>query len=83
MTSSITVADTVLADHPAIEELSKQFLDEMRETELKVVTGYTLADAIREGSSVTEQAIGGYRKGDQVCALSAAVIAAKARGFLA
>lgn len=42
---------------------------------------YTLADAIREGSSVTDKA-DGWGDGDKACALHAAVIAAQARGYM-
>ena len=42
---------------------------------------YTLADAIREGSSVTDKA-NGWGDGAEACALHAAVIAAKARGYM-
>lgn len=69
---------TVIDNHPAIDTLKA----ELALIEEKVVTGYTLADAIREGSSVTEQAVGSYRSGDNVCALSAGLIAAKARGYV-
>ena len=41
---------------------------------------YSLADAIREGSSITSQACG-WGDGESACALTAAVIAAKARGY--
>lgn len=58
--------------------------DELRavlsEIEMDVLTNYTLADAIREGSSVTEQT-GGWGNGETACALTAAVVAAKARGY--
>lgn len=49
---------------------------------MSVLTGYTLADAIREGSSVTEQEVGGWGNGARACALTAAVISAKARGYI-
>lgn len=42
---------------------------------------YRLSDAIREGSTVTEKA-DGWGDGVQACALHAAVISAKARGFI-
>lgn len=51
------------------------------EIELGVLTRYTLADAIREGSTVTRQAYG-WGSGEQACALSAAYLAAKARGYV-
>lgn len=69
---------TIVDNHPAIETLKA----ELALIEEKVVTGYTLADAIREGSSVTDQAVGTFRAGHNVCALSAGLIAAKARGYV-
>jgi len=51
------------------------------EIELDVLTSYTLADAIREGGRVTDQAVGTWGAGDNACAMSAAVIAAEARGY--
>lgn len=42
---------------------------------------YTLADAIREGAQFTEQAHG-WGDGDKACALHAAALAAKARGYV-
>ena len=60
-------------------------IDELRQTlndiELEVTTNYTLADAIREGSTVTTQ-IYNWGDGETACALSAAVMAAKARGYI-
>jgi hypothetical protein len=61
---------------PAIEKMA----EELALIEEKVVTGYTLADAIREGSSVTTQEYG-WGHGENACALSAGCIAAKARGY--
>lgn len=59
--------------------------DELRATideiGMQVLTGYTLADAIREGSKVSDQAYT-WGTGDTACALTAAVIAARARGFV-
>lgn len=49
--------------------------------EEKVLTGYTLADAIREGASVTRQACGSFGSQGEACALTAAAIAAQARGY--
>lgn len=62
-------------------ELSTVLQDELGEIEMKVLTGYTLADAIREGCKVSDQAYS-WGNGDNACALSAAVIAATARGFI-
>lgn len=42
----------------------------------------TLADLMREGASVTDQAIGAWtRPSGETCALSAAMLAARARGL--
>lgn len=59
-----------------VEELSKV----LGTIELEVTTRYTIADAIREGSKVTTQEYG-WGSGDTACALSAAHLAARARGF--
>lgn len=56
--------------------------EELATLELEVLTeGYTLADAIREGSKYTKQATGKYIDSEQneVCALSAAALAVQAR----
>jgi hypothetical protein len=62
-------------------ELSKSLEAEMAGTEMKVMTGYSLADAIREGSTVSTQEYG-WGCGSSACALTAAVIAARSRKFL-
>ena len=55
----------------------------LEELDLEQSMTYSLADAIREGSSVTDQCINGWTGEDgSVCALSAALIAAKARHLL-
>lgn len=60
-------------------------VDELRgiidEIGMKVATEYTLADAIREGCKVSNQAVG-WGNGENACALTSAVIAAKARGYV-
>lgn len=53
----------------------------LSEIELNVTTGYTLADAIREGSTVSTQAYD-WGNGESACALTAGLIAAKARGYV-
>lgn len=63
---------------PALTALEQDLLT----IEEKVVTGYTLADAMREGSSVSDQAYG-WGSGLNACALSAAAIAGTARGYCA
>lgn len=59
--------------------------DELREMlgdiEVDVMTSYTLADAIREGSKVSKQA-NGWGEGEKQCAMHAAVTAAIARGYM-
>jgi phage gp29-like protein len=66
---------------------TQQKVDELKEilkaTEVKELEDmkFTLADAIREGSSITEQAHG-WGTGENACALHAAVISAKARGYM-
>lgn len=61
-------------------ELSEQLRAELGVIEL-TVNEYTLADAIREGSSVTTQAVGSFGTGATACALTAALVAAKARNY--
>jgi hypothetical protein len=62
-------------------ELEAELKKELGEIELAVIGNYTLADAIREGCMVTDQAYE-WGNGDTACALSAAVIAAQARGYM-
>jgi hypothetical protein len=62
-----------------VEEL-KGIIDATEVKELERLN-YRLSDAIREGSSVSEQAYG-WGNGERACALHAAVIAAKARGYM-
>lgn len=64
------------------DEKADELRKELALIEEDVVTGYTLADAIREGSKVTEKATDSWGNGDTACALSAGLIAAKARGLL-
>jgi hypothetical protein len=64
---------------------TKEKADELREMlgdiEVDVLTSYTLADAIREGSMVSEKAHG-WGSGAKQCAMHAAVTAAIARGYM-
>jgi len=62
-------------------EKADQLRQELGEIEMNVLTNFTLADAIREGSSITTQAQG-WGDGENACALHAAVISAKARGYM-
>lgn len=72
------MASTVVPDLEPIRKLR----EELALVEEKVVTGYTLADAIREGARVTEKLEGGFIQDNTSCALGAGWIAAKARGFI-
>jgi hypothetical protein len=62
-------------------------VDELKEilkaTEVKELErmNYRLSDAIREGSKVSGQAHDWCEGEDNLCAMSAAVVAARARGF--
>lgn len=63
-----------------VDEL-KGILDATEVKELDRLN-YRLSDAIREGSLVSDQTETGWGHGDQMCAMHAAVCAAKARGFM-
>jgi phosphate starvation-inducible protein PhoH len=63
--------------HEKVDELRGM----LEEIELNTMQ-YSLADAIREGTLNTEQAVGTFGTGDTMCAMSSAVQAAKARGFM-
>ena len=63
------------------EQFARELADEIDAIGLDVATSYTLADAIREGSTVTTQPVG-WGAGDTACAMSAGVIAARARGYI-
>jgi len=70
---------TTTTDAPITEA---DILDQLRGMDLEVMTSYTLADAMREGSTVTTQEYG-WGTGENACALSAARLAARARGYIA
>jgi hypothetical protein len=72
------MAGTDTSTIPGVERLR----EDLAAIELDVLTSYTLADAIREGSSVTGQRRGGWITDEDSCALGAAYIAAKARGYV-
>jgi hypothetical protein len=55
---------------------------ELGTIELNVIGNFTLADAIREGSLVSEHNQCGWGNGENSCALTAAVLSARSRGFL-
>ena len=64
------------------DELTDVLKAELGGIELDVLSNYTIADAIREGSKVSDQAHD-WGTGDTACAISAAYIAAEARGYTA
>jgi hypothetical protein len=64
--------------HPAIERLRET----LSGIEMDVLTSYTLADAIREGASVTDQKRHGWVDQSSACALGAGYLAARARGYV-
>ena len=64
-----------------IDEKAKELQDTINEIGMSVLTGYTLADAIRDGSKVSTQEYG-WGNGETACALTAAVIGAKSRGYV-
>jgi hypothetical protein len=64
------------------EEKVDELTEQLEDMDLERAMNYSLADAIREGSTVTEQAIGDWGNGETACALSAAAIAAKARHLI-
>jgi hypothetical protein len=64
-----------------IDEKADELKATIDEIGMSVYTGYTLADAIREGSSVSKQERG-WGNGLTACALTAAVIGAKSRGYV-
>jgi len=61
-----------------IDEITTQLPSD---EDMEKIGRYTLADAIREGSQFTEQA-NGWGSGEQACALHAAALSAKARGYI-
>ena len=63
-------------------QIDSQTAEMLGDIEHNVTTKYTLADAIREGATVTSQANGWGDGKETACALSAAGIAARARGLV-
>jgi hypothetical protein len=74
---------TLMLDSPTIIKKVDELREILPEFDFKKASGYKLSDAIREGSSVTKQHVGGW-VGPQstICALSAAVVACRARRML-
>lgn len=63
-------------------EVLRGILEATEEVDSLDRLNYRLSDAIREGSSVTKQKIGGWGDSENACALHAGVIAARARGIM-
>ena len=64
------------------EEKVDELTEQLEDMDLERAMNYSLADAIREGSTVTDQEVGGWGDGETACALSAAALAAKARHII-
>lgn len=62
------------------EMISAEAADEIANLERS--TEYRLSDAIREGSKVSNQAYAWTGPDDSMCAMSAGVAAARARGYM-
>jgi hypothetical protein len=68
---------------PFPDEKVDELAETLEELDLERAMTYSLADAIREGSSVTDQCVGGWNDDEgNVCAMSAALVAIKARHLL-
>jgi hypothetical protein len=63
-------------------ELDSETKAMLGDIDMTVRTSYTLADAIREGSTVSGQAFDWTDAEGNMCAMSAAVVAAKSRGYM-
>lgn len=63
-----------------VDEL-KGIIDATEVSEIRRMN-YRLSDAIREGASITHKATGSWGQGDSACALHAAVIGARSRGYM-
>jgi hypothetical protein len=71
-----------MGEHPALDDLILK--KELGAIELKVLAGYTLSDAIRDGAQCTDKSTGSFMgpEHEGACALTAAYIAARARGYI-
>lgn len=67
--------EAILEPLPGVEDVNAK---------LEASMSYSLSDAIREGATATEQMTGGWVSddGEKMCALSAALLAVKARHFI-
>ena len=64
------------------EQLDEKTRKMMGEIELGVATRVTLGDMVREGATVSGQAYDWTDGEGNMCAMSAAIVAAKARGYM-
>jgi hypothetical protein len=68
---------------PFPDEKVDELAEQLQELDLEHAMSYSLADAIREGSTVTDQCVGNWNdEQGNVCAMSAALLAIKARHLL-
>lgn len=63
------------------QRIAEQIISKEEAAELKRATEYRVSDAMREGASVAGQATDWTGAGDTMCAWSATIAAAKARGY--
>jgi hypothetical protein len=72
-----------MTERKTIDDTAEELRSQLREIELDVTAeGVTLSQLMREGTRVTEQQIGGWGDGvHTACALTSALIAAKARNL--
>jgi hypothetical protein len=61
---------------------TREMQAELGEIELDVLGNFTLADAMREGSTVTVQAYNWGDGSENACGMTAAVLSAKSRGYM-
>ena len=83
LTEILAITDALLDEIDVLLNPAKINRLKAQLSALDDVHAYSLADAIREGASVTEQAIGDWTEdqGEKSCALSAAMLAIRARGL--
>lgn len=63
-------------------KVSPELQGMLGEIEMGVMTRFTLADAIRLGATVSDQAYDWTDSAGNMCALSSAVVAAKGLGYI-
>lgn len=73
--------NTVLDKKAEDLKMGEATMKELSEIEARTKK-FSLADAIRMGSTVTTPAVGNFGNGESACAMTAAVIAARAAGYM-